>query len=233
MKRITLLALTALVVSNSRAQLAVTPVAGFNVSNYRLTSDAFPFEQNKPQVGYCAGILADIPLTDQLSLQPGVLYKLNGFRWETEQVKQTISINTLEIPVKLIYSFDIGKGNRLFIGAGPYAGINVSGKNHLKGSLTFDSSNYLSTPRPVDRTSELNFGGPHDIQRFDIGAGISVGVKTRNGLFVSMQGQYGIKDLAPSGSLVHVHNYNFGIVGGYSFRLKKHKAPAELPGKAE
>jgi hypothetical protein len=229
MKNTTLLALAALTISNAQAQLEVTPVIGLNVSNYRITPDITSSGQQKLRYGYSAGALVDIRLTNQLSLQPGVLYKLNGFRWETDHVKQVISINTVDIPVKLIYSFNIGKGNQLFIGAGPYVGINVSGKNHLKGDLSFDSTNTITTLHPVDQTVKIDFGGPHDIQRLDIGAGVSVGVKACKGLFISLQGQYGIKDLAPSGSLVQLHNYNFGIEGGYSFKFRKHKTVVESP----
>jgi hypothetical protein len=233
MKKLILLVLTASFVSNVRGQLSIIPVAGLNVSNYRNTSDNFPFKQNKLLVGYCAGALVDIPLTEQLSLQPGLLYKLNGYKWSTDNVKQTVSINTVEIPVKLVYSFNVGSGNRLFIGAGPYAAINVSGKSHIKGNLTFDSTMSPTTPRAVDFTTKVDIGGPNEIQRLDVGAGISVGLKGRNGLFVSVQGQYGLKDLAPSGSRVQIHNYNFGIVGGYSFKLKKHKARSEDPAGAK
>jgi hypothetical protein len=71
-------------------------------------------------------------------------------------------------------------------------------------------------------------------RRFDVGGGIVAGYQFGNGVMFCLQAQRGIKDVlanhfAAQYSSWVAKNYNYGIVGGYTFKMKKHKAHSEEP----
>jgi hypothetical protein len=183
MKKLILVALAALSISKTQAQVYISPVAGLNMSGYsvKLHGES-SYHQDKLSNGPCIGALIDFPLKGKLGLQSGLL-------WSDDLVR--LRLSTLDVPVRLTYSFNLHDGSKFFVGAGPYVTMNID----------------------VHATSNLG------------GGGINVGFRAANGLLICLQGQYGFLNLA-SGS-AQVHNYSFGALGGYSFKLKKHKAHAE------
>lgn len=65
--------------------------------------------------GFTAAFLAEIPLTQKLSFQPEFQYSTQGNKYER------LRYDNLQLPLGLRYSFD-----KLFIMAGPQAGIKIS-----------------------------------------------------------------------------------------------------------
>ncbi|MBW4890546.1 PorT family protein [Mucilaginibacter sp. HMF5004] len=79
------------------------------------------------------GGVADIPVGDSFSIQPGILYSGKGASGST--------LGYIEVPVNLLYSTGSGSG-KFFFGAGPYFGYGVSASNGNKfGSGTNDIAN--------------------------------------------------------------------------------------------
>ncbi|WP_375447294.1 porin family protein [uncultured Fibrella sp.] len=118
---------------------------------------AVPINQ---RVGFRAGLMADIPLTDRLSVRPQLLYSVKGGNVDVGTFvanaltrvglpSSTLSIGTpiskvvvnyIELPVMVTYGFEAGPG-RLVVGAGPYAAVAVGGTINGE-SINFDTSNF-------------------------------------------------------------------------------------------
>jgi hypothetical protein len=176
----------------------------------------------------------DFPLKNKLSLQTGLLYKMNGYRmpiyaWSYPAGMQYVTINTLEVPVKLVRYFNRRKGARFFVGAGPYVAVNIAASSRVHTETYDAAGNPVGTMewvQKIDIGSRWTF-----VQRMDAGVGMNAGYMAAKGLLIGLQAQYGLLNLGDAHN--KVHNYNFGLVAGYSFKLKKHKAHSEEPAGAK
>jgi hypothetical protein len=74
------------------------------------------------QVGFKAGVVASLPLTNNFSLRPSLnfLQKKSKIKFETEARTNSIKgdLNYLELPVNLVYSGSM-KGMSVYFAAGP------------------------------------------------------------------------------------------------------------------
>ncbi|MBO0949974.1 porin family protein [Fibrella forsythiae] len=145
------------------------------------------------RVGFRAGLMADVPVTDRLSIQPQLLYSVKGGNVDvgtfvgtvltkfglpstTFPIETSISrvvVNYIELPVLALYSIDAGPG-RLRVGAGPYAAVAVSGS--VNGA-------------PIN----FNTDGFH---KHDLGATASVGYELPLGLNVSVYYAHGLTNFS-------------------------------------
>jgi len=168
---------------------------------------------NSYLAGFHAGGLVDIRF-DAFSIQPGVLFSTKGgnsfasfsesFAGQTFTAsgKVKTTLNYVEAPLNFIYRLDAGDGN-IFIGAGPYLGIGISGK-----SVT--NSNINGTPSTASQ--DLKFGsGPDDIKNPDFGINGLIGYQLNFGLTISAG--YGLGLVTSSGT------NGSGKNQGYSFSL--------------
>ena len=151
---------------------------------------AVPIDQ---RVGFRAGLMADIPLTDRLSIRPQLLYSVKGGNVDVGTFvanaltrvglpSSTLSIGTsvskvvvdyIELPVMVMYGFGAGPG-RLVVGAGPYAALAVGGT--INGEpINFDTSNF---------------------RKHDLGVTASLGYELPVGLRVSAYYAYGLTNFS-------------------------------------
>jgi hypothetical protein len=226
MKKLILFAFGATFISNAQAQIKISPVGGLNVSNYQVSGHYII--QPKVRFGPCVGALVDFPSKNRFSLQSGLLYKLNGYMVGNQQEFIRYRISTLEVPVKWTYSFDKHDRGGFFIGGGIYAAVNVAASVRVHAYRTDMAGNPTTM---FDGVEKLKIGGKNNVPRTDGGVGVNFGYRAAKGLLICLQGQYGIVNQGDA--LTQMHNYNFGIVGGYSFKLKKHKAHSEVPTEAK
>lgn len=185
----------------------------------------------KARVGYRAGVMADIPVTDRLSVRPQLLYSVKGYKIDPrpllasllggfggtvgslpDTLVQTAGVSYLEVPVQVMYGLDAGPG-RVVIGAGPYVAYALNGTMNGK-AVDFSSS----------------------FKRFDYGANLSVGYELPMGLTISAYYSYGFANLmaanqsAPPTSPIDpdmdpsafmptgtISNRSFGLTVGYFF----------------
>lgn len=103
--------------------------AGLNIAS--LTFDENELESSQ-KTGFTAGIMAEIPLAKNFSVQPEVLYSQQGMKFSYSDIdvanssyKSTITLNYLNIPVMLKYY--VLKG--LSVQAGPQIGILLKSNN--------------------------------------------------------------------------------------------------------
>lgn len=134
--------------------------AGLNISS--LTSDENELDSSD-KTGFTAGIMAEIPLAKNFSIQPEILYSQQGMKFSYSDVdvqnshyKSTIGLNYLNIPVMLKYY--VVKG--LSVQAGPQIGILLKASNKYQDNFlgyenheTFNLSDYANG---ID--TAVNFG---------------------------------------------------------------------------
>lgn len=136
--------------------------AGLNISS--LTFDESELNSST-KTGFTAGIMAEIPLAKNFSLQPELLYSQQGTKisFEDQDVtnshyKSTITLNYLNIPVMLKYY--VLKG--LSVQAGPQIGILLKANNKYQDNFlgydnheSFDLKDYSTG---IDTSVNLGLG---------------------------------------------------------------------------
>jgi hypothetical protein len=178
---------------------------------------------NSYLTGFHAGGLVDIGF-GSFSIQPGVLFSTKGgnssFSFSdvifgqtfTASSKVKTTLDYVEAPLNFIYRMDVGDGN-IFIGAGPYLGIGISGKS---------VANSITNGTPSTTTQDLKFGsGTNDIKNPDFGVNGLLGYQLNLGLSISAG--YGLGLVSSSGSNGSGKNQGFSFSLAYFLSSGKHK----------
>ena len=157
--------------------------------------------------GLRLGAIWDNRISNNFYFQPAFLFVMNGCKESIPgALGQTLSVNTIEIPLNFTYKTGKPGENRVFFGLGPYIGANLSAK------VKFDDGSGTQT---------LNIGSDKstdDIKRFDVGIGLCVGDQLSNGFFVSAHYQAGFTNLYTiTDGGASLRNYNMGLTVGYFF----------------
>ncbi|HAI84005.1 MAG TPA: hypothetical protein DCL43_10070 [Chitinophagaceae bacterium] len=140
------------------------------------------------------GGLVNLPLKNNLSLQPQLLLSGKGTKQKDGEHYDNFSFLSIDIPVNLVYSFK----NGLFLGAGPNIGVALSGKEgHNKQKSNFGTN-----------AGEWN--------RLEFGANALVGYKLKNKLFFSANYTAGLSDW-DNYSSTKWRNSVLGVSVGYFF----------------
>lgn len=173
--------------------------------------------------GFHAGGLVDIRF-DAFSIQPGILFSTKGgnssasfsesFAGQTFNASGKIktTLDYVEAPLNFIYRIDVGDGN-VFIGAGPYIGIGLSGKS-------VDSSNINGVSSTT--TQDLKFGnGSNDIKNPDFGVNGLIGYQLNFGLSISAG--YGLGLVSSSDSNGSGKNQGFSFSLAYFLNSGNYK----------
>ncbi|MFD1167271.1 porin family protein [Sphingobacterium daejeonense] len=209
MKRIlSSMAIGALSICALQAQTTYGLKAGMNLSKVS------NLEDQKFNPSYFITGFADIPLSSQFSIQPGVSlqgkgakFQSAGFNWDQtpmEDYKSTLNTMSIEIPVNAVYYVPVGNG-KMFISAGPYLGYNISGK--IKDSGPNGESE-----------RDVNFSGnDKNMNRLDAGLNFGLGYKLSNGILFQAGYGLGLSDLNASKNSKSFSNrtINFGV--GFQF----------------
>ncbi len=216
------MALTALS-AVAAAQVRLGIKAGFQVSNLEQHKNGNDVP-SRFKSGLHAGVTADIPLTERVFVQPGIVYGSRGYK-DADAVRITATAHYIEMPVNIVYHYPVQTGH-FFIGAGPYIAYALGGKWNMpehqdgfnsrratSGKLQFtDDTNtynfYYITPGDT-----FTFGRP-----FDWGANVLMGY-TLQRFTLQLSGQLGIANLAPKvdGMVTHdkLKHVGFGLSVGY------------------
>jgi hypothetical protein len=204
----------AILVTSANAQIAIAPELGLNMANLTGKSGGASMSTSM-KAGLRVGAVADFGLSDNLFLQPGLFYLMNGANFSGG----SINVGTLEVPVNVEYKLGEPGANRFFFGAGPFFGFNVGGT--LKGGGSSTSLKIGST-----KPDMANGVAGDDIKAMDFGLGLNVGYLLANGLFFRAQYQFGLANLDPISDADNTMKSSaIGITVGYYFGAKKHGAP--------
>jgi hypothetical protein len=164
----------------------------------------------KTKVGFTAGVVASIPISNSFSFMPSANFTLKGGKYSESGYTSTASLNYIELPLNFVYTH---KG--FFAGAGPDLAFGMSGKGkNDDGDET--------------ETYDIRFGNKSDeddLKPLEFGINILAGYKLDNGLFFSVNFNPGINNIAAYDTDTYkVHNSGFNIRIGYLFgKTKKEK----------
>lgn len=164
---------------------------GINLANISVTDGGRVDEANQLTT-FQVGILTDISLgTNLLALQTGLLYTgkgaevQKGTAGQAGYYKQTFNPRYIEVPANLLIKAPLGKVSRVFVGAGPYLAVGVSGKATTEGTLpVLGNYNYerditYSNDDPTTFSEEEGTGFGV-VRRFDYGLNGTAGIEGKN-----------------------------------------------------
>ena len=137
MKKLYLLLLTvfSLAAANAQVQFGVKAGANFSTFTGENTDDA------KTKVGFNAGALVALPLFNEFTLQPEVVYSGQGFKVDDQGISGTFNANYLNVPVLFKYNNPTG----FFLQTGPQIGFLMSAKVKSGGQTEDEKDLFNST----------------------------------------------------------------------------------------
>ncbi|MNK64402.1 hypothetical protein D3C87_836430 [compost metagenome] len=167
--------------------------AGVNIPKY-----SFENGSSESNTGFFVTGYLDAPISPNFSIQPGLSLQNKGGKYTatsdnaTGELKQ--SIMSLDIPVNAVAKFPTGESGNFFIGAGPYVGFALSGKNKFEAS-----SNSASVKREWD--VKFGSGDGDELKRTDFGINFLAGYQLSNGFQINAGYGLGLTNLSPVSNL--------------------------------
>lgn len=162
---------------------------GLNMSKpmIKVNGDKYDSDARKFKPGVHIGGFYSMPLTDAVELEVSGLISTKGSKIKDDNFEMTMNIVYLEIPVLAKYNLELSKGNSLFIGAGPYVGIGLTGKSKMS-IFGFNDS------------KSLEFGNDNDsdLKRLDLGLATALGFNL-DGIIIGLGYDLGLTNNAPKG----------------------------------
>lgn len=158
--------------------------AGVNFPKYNFSGSNSNFETNSSTNFHVTGFL-DAPLGRNFSVQPGISLQGKGGELLSSSVG-TVTQNTmwLEVPVNFVAKVPMGNSN-FFIGAGPYIGFGLSGKNKYDTNLG-------------DAEEEFEFGSDGTLKSTDFGVNFVAGFHLSQGFLIHAGYGLGLSDIRAS-----------------------------------
>lgn len=208
MKRFLLsLGVAFLLATGANAQVSYGIKAGLNLPKIKLTSDVagMSYTSDASTNFYVSGY-ANIPTATNFAIQPGLSLQGKGGKVKigdfvaNASESATMNIMSIEIPVNAVYYIPTGTAGSVFVGAGPYLGLNLSAKAK--------SGNF---------SQDIEIGsGAEEIKRLDYGANFLAGYRLSNGLLFNVGYGLGIANLDNTNDPVEKNRVlSFGV--GFEF----------------
>lgn len=153
------------------------------------------------KVGFTAGVIADIALSEKFAFQPGLNFTQKGGKFSDDLFGEdvTFTLNYLELPLNVLYKAPAGSG-KFFVGLGPSVGFGLSGK-----------------AKSGSESEDIKFGSDEnedDYKALDFGGNFIAGYELPGGLLFSVNYNTTLNNLAV-GSEGTIKNSYFGIRIGY------------------
>lgn len=193
--------------AGAQAQTGYGLKAGVNLGEYTNTPG-----QSLNTSFYVTGF-ADLPVASNFSIQPGVSLQGKGTKYtynynSNNSAEATRNVMSIEIPVNAVVYLPTGESGKFFLGAGPYIGFNVSGKDKLKGTI----AGYTGE---TDWDLKLS-GDNKDLNVIDAGANFMGGYKFSNGFLLSAGYNLGLTNIvAGADKTISNRVWSFGV--GFQF----------------
>jgi len=171
---------------------------GINLANVSVSDDG-SVDDAKSLTSFQIGVIGDFQLGGPLYIQPGLVFSGKGTEARAGDqnsatyYKTTSNPYYIEVPVNLVFKTPGASGPRLFVGAGPYLGIGVAGKNKVEGKylgVGFSSQEDIDfsgdDPTTLDYEEGAGFG---IMKRFDYGLNGTVGIEGKS---MTLSANYGL-----------------------------------------
>lgn len=197
MKKIMLAAFAVVTLQATAQKVKFGARAGVNLASQSLSVGGEDFTS---KVGLTLGVVTEFSLGKSLSLQTGVGYSNRGAREAHMGHYDNYIINTLEVPVNVVYKFP-SKSGGFILGAGPNIGLNLSAK--VKGH--------------DEPEEEIKIGsGVDQLKALDFGLNFVTGYEFNKKLFVQLNYNFGLTNLANISGFTQRGN-QLGLTFGYFF----------------
>lgn len=173
---------------------------------------------SKPTTSYYFGGFVDIPISDVVSVQPGLSLSGKGGKFDYNvtgpggvgSVVSKTSLMYIEMPINAVFNF-----SGFYIGVGPYLGYGIAGR-----TFTETKVNGVIVPGLTDPERDVEFGSEagNDSKPFDFGANALAGYRLENGLSIGLNYGFGVANNYPdTANDVKASNRVFSILVGFSF----------------
>ncbi|MCL7987359.1 PorT family protein [Sphingobacterium sp. lm-10] len=158
---------------------------------------------------------ADLPVAPNFSIQPGLSLQGKGTRFDSGNREGFASGNwsrntmSLEIPVNAVYYIPTGYSGSIFLGAGPYVGFNLSGRDRFRGDVAGITG---------ETERSLSFSGDdRDMNVIDAGVNFLAGYRFNGGLLLNAGYGLGLTNMIPANNNTTYANrvWSFGV--GFQF----------------
>ncbi|PHK29511.1 hypothetical protein VF13_40140 [Nostoc linckia z16] len=193
--------------------------AGYNLSSF--TGDGADGIENLS--GCSAGLVAEVKISDRFSVQPELLYSMQGAKGSFTgfvdptifaQADLTTRVNYIAIPVMAkVYA---AKG--FSIEAGPQVSFLVAAKNKVEGTFTDMTSGFSQNVNSTQDAKKMYKGT-------DFGVNVGAGYQFDNGIFLQARYNVGLTEIGEEYSedgtsyeAAKVKNSVFAFSLGYSFK---------------
>lgn len=128
-------------------------------------------KEDPPIPGYSArpgmhlGMIAEIPLSGRLFLQPGMMYMAKGRKFymrndttasvvsDTMSLSHNLSVNYIEIPFNITYKLPLSSKANFLLSAGPYLGLFYNGKQKFETRI-YSTSSFKNEESNVETGNE-------------------------------------------------------------------------------
>ncbi|THU33021.1 PorT family protein [Niastella caeni] len=173
------------------------------------------------KTGFHVGATAEMHITSDLYIQPGVLFSTKGAilenHFHAKEIK--ISISYIELPVNFLYKPAFGPG-KLLMGIGPYLAVAIGG--HVKRD---DKEGKVKIKNEIAymEWSDAPYDAKYYVKRFDFGGNLLFGYEFTKKITAQLNAQLGLANIAPkmdSGGGIdktQAKNVGFGLSVGYRF----------------
>ena len=215
-KNVFILVLCVFFVGTSFSQVKVGITGGLNAAGF-IHGGEYDDEEKigGTLVTFQAGLVADLKLTENISVVPELLFSQRGGyqKWEVVENKEntieaTITLNYVQLPVNLALYINAGKSSKLSIFAGPYAGYLLSGKGKI--DTNFDGEK-------ESQSEKIEIGSGEDQKKaLDYGINAGLGYHFGSGAFLKLQYNLGLNNLNNYTSTT-IKNRNIAFTVGYFF----------------
>lgn len=178
--------------------------------------DGSSFDHKTNQVNLHIGMTVEFEFGSRFSVQPGILFSKKNVRYEDkftpiEFYRSDYSPTFVEFPVALKY-FLMPEKNRLYVFAGPYAALGVSGDLKIQDRIP-----------PAQTLENYKIWGDDDgdrLKKFDYGITFGTGIDLNN-FEIEIFYNHGIQELANDmDSLASARAQSFGFSASLKFNTK-------------
>lgn len=156
---------------------------------------------------YNLSLIVEKPFRNSFYLQSGLGIIGKGVITYENAQTATYQLTYIDIPLNLLYKFNLPGLGKLYVGTGPYLSVGLS------GNVQFENTNNTSG-------QNLEFGSTQDYKRLDAGINFTSGFELNNHLTFNTNYALGINNLAPDNATNQVStikNRVFSIGLGFLF----------------
>jgi len=141
-------------------------------------------------------------------IEPGISLVGKGAKIYQNAQTDIISLTYLDIPVNIIYRFNVKRFGKLFVGGGPYIGFGLSGNDETQNTN-------------VTSGQSITFEDTGDYKKTEYGGNANGGVELNNHLTFYLNYCFGLNNIAGDQTIsqgtVSVKNRVFSVGLGFIF----------------